>query len=82
MAKYRVLEKSFIDNVLHEAGVEIDFEGTPSTNLEPLDAPAKKASADGKQANRQSLARQKDAARGININDPDDPVRKAVEESE
>ncbi len=79
MAKYRVKQKSFIDNVLHEAGVEIEFEGIPHANLEPLDASAKKAAAGLKEADRDSLARQQEAAKGINVNDPEDPARKVVE---
>lgn len=43
MAKYRVLEKSFIGNSLVEAGAEIEYEGLPSANLEPLDKAADKA---------------------------------------
>lgn len=49
MARYRVLEPSFIDNVLHDEGVEIDVEFPKGAkigpNLEPVDdkreAPAK-----------------------------------------
>jgi hypothetical protein len=80
MAKYRVKEKSFIGNVLVEAGTEIEFEGIPSTNLEPLDAPAKKAVTGAKHADKESLVRQQEAAVGINLNDPDDPARKVVKE--
>jgi hypothetical protein len=81
MAKYRVKEKSFIGNVLVEAGSEIEFDGPPSTNLEPLDAQAKKAVTGAKNADRESLARQQEAAAGINLNDPDDPARKVVQEA-
>ena len=79
MAKYRVKEKSFIGNVTVEAGTEIDFEGIPSTNLEPIDGAAKKAVTGAKNADRESLARQQEAAAGINLNDPDDPARKVLE---
>ena len=37
MPKYRVLQKSFIDNHLREAGETVDYDGLPSENLEPLD---------------------------------------------
>lgn len=81
MAKYRVKEKSFIGNVLLEAGNEIDYDGIPSTNLEPLDGAGKKAATGGKNADRESLARQQEAAAGINLNDPDDPARKVLQEA-
>ncbi len=79
MAKYRVKEKSFVGNVLLEAGAEIDYDGIPSANLEPLDGAAKKAAAGGKRADRESLVRQQEAAAGINLNDPEDPARKVLE---
>ena len=46
--KYRVLERSFIDNALREEGAEIDFDGEAGPNLEPIEdaKPAKKASKD------------------------------------
>jgi hypothetical protein len=81
MAKYRVKEKSFIGNVTVEAGTEIEFEGIPSTNLDPIDAPAKKAVTGAKNADRESLARQQEAAMGINLNDPDDPARRVVQDA-
>ena len=82
MAKYRVKEKSFINNILLEEGAEIEYDGIPSANLEPLDAPAKKAVTAGKNANRDSLARQQEAAAGIDLNDPDDPARRVLAEEE
>jgi hypothetical protein len=81
MAKYRVKEKSFIGNVLLDAGAEIDYDGIPSSNLEPLDGAAKKAATAGKNADREALARQQEAAAGINLNDPDDPARKVLQEA-
>lgn len=44
MARYRVLEKSFINNCVVEAGAEIEYGGEPSYNLE-LIKPEKKSSA-------------------------------------
>jgi len=81
MAKYRVKEKSFINNTLCEAGEEIEFDGIPHANLEPLDKAGEKAAIGAKAADRDSAVRQQEAAKGINLNDPDDPVRKAVQES-
>jgi len=34
MAKYRVLEKSFINNAIVEAGVIVEYAGKPGSNLE------------------------------------------------
>lgn len=45
MARYRVLERSFIGAVIVPAGAEIDYDGKPDANLEPLDDEAKKAAA-------------------------------------
>lgn len=82
MAKYRVKEKSFINNILLDEGAEIEYDGIPSANLEPLDATAKKAVTAGKSANRDSLARQQEAAAGIDLNDPNDPARKVLAQEE
>ena len=43
MAKYRLLERAFIDGELMEAGREIDFEGIPGTHMRPLDRAAELA---------------------------------------
>lgn len=43
MAKYKVLERSFLNNRLHEAGDIINYDGTPAANLEPVDSAAKAA---------------------------------------
>lgn len=37
MARYRVLEMSFINDRIVQAGDEVDYAGDPGTNLEPLD---------------------------------------------
>lgn len=37
MPKYRVLEKSYIGTKVVEPGDEIDYDGLPAENLEPLD---------------------------------------------
>lgn len=36
MPKYLVLADSFIHNTLHKAGAEIEFDGEPGSNLEPV----------------------------------------------
>lgn len=43
MPKYRVLELSFINARLIPAGEEIEFDGDPGPNLEPLDDEAHEA---------------------------------------
>jgi len=45
MARYKLLEASFIDNVLHkaEAEIEVDAKVVPGTHWEPLDDAAKAA---------------------------------------
>lgn len=39
MAKYRVLETSFIDNKLVQPGDEIEYDGEASANLELIEEP-------------------------------------------
>jgi hypothetical protein len=34
--KYRVKEKSLIGNQIHEAGAEVEYDGLPADNLQPL----------------------------------------------
>jgi hypothetical protein len=36
MPKYRVKEQSLIGNELFQAGAEVDYDGLPAENLEPL----------------------------------------------
>ena len=43
MARYKVKSKSFIDDRIVEAGTEIEFDGEPGENLEPVDDAAKAA---------------------------------------
>lgn len=37
MPKYKVLQQSFINNRIHEVGDLVDYEGTPSGNLELIE---------------------------------------------
>ncbi|TXH12892.1 MAG: hypothetical protein E6R03_12195 [Hyphomicrobiaceae bacterium] len=37
MARYKALGRAFINDVLVEAGTEIEFDGEPGDNLEPVD---------------------------------------------
>ena len=37
MAKYRVLEKSFINNAIVDEGDEVDYSGEPGPNLELIE---------------------------------------------
>ncbi len=70
MARYKVKEKSFIDNRIVEAGEEIEHDGIPHNNLEPLDKPAEKAATGKAAADKASAERMKDAALGADLNDP------------
>jgi hypothetical protein len=63
MPKFRVLEKSFIDNSIAEEGKIVEYDGVPGKNLEPVDAAGEKLAekaSDG--VNAADLARQKVAA--------------------
>ena len=51
MPQYRVKQKSFINNAMREEGEIVDYEGTPSSNLEPMDASAVAAVANSAGAN-------------------------------
>ena len=46
MPKYKVLEKSFINGDIHEAGAEVDYAGLPGPNLEPTDDEGRAAAAE------------------------------------
>ena len=39
MAKYKVLEKSFIDNAIREEGEIVEYEGEAGPNLELIEEP-------------------------------------------
>lgn len=67
MAKFRVLQRSFINNNLVEEGAIVEFDGVPGANLEPMDAPAVEAaeSPEAKQADADSRARLQEAAKGV-----------------
>lgn len=65
MARYRVLELSFIGDRLREPDEEIDFDGIPGGHLLPLDAAARKAM-------KAAEAREADAA--PLLEDESDPV--------
>ncbi len=71
MAKYRVLVTSFIHNTLVAEDTVIDYDGVPSSNLEPMDKPAEQAAAKSDQADLEALARQKAAAAGAAPDDVD-----------
>lgn len=41
MAQYKVLERSFIGNMLVDEGAIVEYDGEPGPNLEPVKAKAK-----------------------------------------
>lgn len=50
MALYKVKERSFINNHIAEPGSEVEYDGIPAANLEPLDKDAKAAAQDAADA--------------------------------
>lgn len=42
MAKYRVLEKSYIHDTIQEEGAIVDYDGEPGPNLELIPEPEQK----------------------------------------
>lgn len=46
MARYRVLEKSFINNSVVDAGTEVEYDGEPGFNLELIKPDKKSAKKD------------------------------------
>ena len=70
MAKYLVNTRSFIDNRLVDEGTEIEFTGTPSDNLTPIDTAAKKAAAKSDASAVNDQLRQSAAAAGADVSDP------------
>lgn len=72
MSKYLVLEKSFIDNHLVEAGTEIDFDGLPSRNLKPLDAAGEAKAAESEVAAEKAMQSLIANTRNLGQADPND----------
>lgn len=64
MARFRVLQQSFIDNKIVEEGTEIEFDGFPGPNLEPIDAKAKKL-AEQAPGDDVSLERLESSSKGV-----------------
>lgn len=50
MAKYRVLEKSFINNTIAEEGDVVEYDGKPGKNLELIEEASKASKGGGKPA--------------------------------
>lgn len=69
MAKYKVLELTFMRDRLVEPGEMIDYDGVPGPNLEPVDKAAKEAVAsvpNGAAARLVAMVRLHAATRGVN----------------
>ncbi len=64
MAKYRVLQKSFIGNSMVEEGAVIEYDGIPHDNLEPIDKAAKAAVKESEKSDVDDVERLKLAAAG------------------
>lgn len=65
MAKYRVLEKSFIGNAIREAGDIVEYDGLVSGNLEPIDEEGREVAALSDEADAVSLENLAQAAKGV-----------------
>jgi len=68
--KYRVKEKSLIGNAIHEAGAEVEYDGLPADNLEPLCDIGRARAAEYVQSNKERVARMIDANRESAVGDP------------
>lgn len=77
MARYEVLEPSFLGTRIYQPGEIFEFDGIPGPNLKPLDKPAEAKAAEAAASDAESLARQKAAAE---TGDPDNAkkARKAA----
>lgn len=56
MPRYKVLEKSLLNNRMYEAGEEVEYEGEVSGNLEPLDDAGRAMRAQYEASNKQRIA--------------------------
>lgn len=56
MPRYKVLEKSLLNNQIFEAGDEVEYDGEVSGNLEPLDAAGRAKRAEYEESNSRRVA--------------------------
>lgn len=56
MPRYKVLEKSLINNQIYEPGEEVVYEGGVSSNLEPLDEAGRVKRAEYEASNKKRIA--------------------------
>lgn len=56
MPRYKVLEKSLVNNQIYEAGDEVEYDGEVSGNLEPLDEAGRAKRAQYEASNNQRIA--------------------------
>jgi len=56
MPRYKVLEKSLVNNQIYEAGEEVEYDGEVSGNLEPLDDAGRAKRAQYEASNKQRIA--------------------------
>lgn len=56
MPRYKVLEKSLVNNQIYEAGDEVEYDGEVSGNLEPLDDAGRAKRAQYEASNKQRIA--------------------------
>lgn len=68
--KYRVKEKSLIGNAIHEAGAEVEYDGLPADNLEPLCDDGHARAAEYVESNKQRVATMIAANQESAVGDP------------
>jgi hypothetical protein len=72
MPKYEVLEKSFIDNHIVEAGTVVDFDGLPGRNLKPMDAEGEAKMVEAEKAAEKAMQELIANTRNLGQADPND----------
>jgi hypothetical protein len=83
MPRYRLNARSFIKGSLQDAGAEVDFDGVPGSNLDPLDdeaRAAKEAAAPARRAGMRAADGKRPVEPGARLVGPEvDAKRKLVE---
>lgn len=71
MARYQVVQKSFINGVFYNPDIDpsspvfVEYDGIPGPNLKPVDEEGTKAKAKFKETTKQDAARLAKAAEGV-----------------
>lgn len=73
--RYLVLERSLINNQIHEAGAEVEYDGLPSENLKPLDAAGEAKAEEYKASNAKRVSGMMDEAKASPLAGAFDPSK-------